>query len=208
MGLSLLADGHWEHQYDLSLQLYQLSASISCMCGDKGTMKTSLYQVIHHIKSFEDSLEPSLLLAKLLVSQSKFKEAIFNMLDVLKNLGEEFPDEVSLKSGGALMHLELQNELSIIQKSLANITVDQVKILPRMTDTSKLNAMRFLSLLCTSSVISQPLLTPLLSCRMVRLTMENGYCDETIGKIFIFHPYYFLHVVPHMILYLLSMQWD
>ena len=187
MGIKLLEDEHWEKQYSLSLQLFELSASLSCMCGDKATMKICLSQIIAHIASFEDSLKSSLLLAKLLVSQSQFTDAMGNCLDVLKNLGETFSDEVALMAGGTTYHgslqQELQNELSVIQSTLANITVEQVKSLPPMTDKRKLNAMAFLSLLCTSSVISQPMLSPILSCRMVRLTIENGYCDETIGEI-------------------------
>mmetsp|Transcript_35428 Transcript_35428/g.62191 ORF Transcript_35428/g.62191 Transcript_35428/m.62191 type:complete len:395 (-) Transcript_35428:148-1332(-) len=40
--------------------------------------------------------------------------------------------------------------------------------------------MKFLNMLCMYSSISKPMLLPLLSCRMVRLTMEYGFCDDSI----------------------------
>ena len=166
-------------------------------------MSTCLHEIIANVKSFEDSLTSSSLLAKLLASSSKYKEAMGNCLSVLSNLGEEISPDVSFPV--------VQNELAVIQTTLATITLEQVKRLPPMTDQSKLNAMKFLSMLCMYSIISkvrltvehgfcdssitsttnnniatlpspsfQPMLLPVFSCRMVRLTIEHGFCDSSI----------------------------
>ena len=170
--MRLLGTNHWEEQYSLSLQLYEMSASISCINGDIGAMSSCLHQIIANVKSFEDSLTSSSLLAKLLAASSKYDEAISNCLSILSALGEEFPQEISLPI--------VLNELSVIQTTLATISVDQVKLLPQMTNKSKLNAMKFLSMLCSYSIQSKPMLVPILSCRMVRLTIEHGFCDDSI----------------------------
>ena len=62
---------------------------------------------------------------------------------VLSALGEEFPLEVD-------PHL-VHNELSLMHSLLRQITTDQLKLLPPMTDKNKLNAMKFMNMLCVSS---------------------------------------------------------
>ena len=52
--------------------------------------------------------------------------------------------------------------------------------LPWITDRTKLNAMTFLNLLCTCSKISKPLLLPILSSRMLKLTLQHGLCADGI----------------------------
>jgi len=171
-GMRLLDTNRWDEEYSLTLQLYEMSASISCFNGETDDMASCLREVIANVRSFEDSLTSSSLLAKLLAASHKYPEAIKNCLSILSALGEEFPEEISLPF--------VLSELSVIQTTLANISVNQVKLLPEMTDKSKLNAMKFLSMLCSYSIQSKPMLVPILSCRMVRLTIEKGFCDDSI----------------------------
>ncbi|KAL7532173.1 hypothetical protein ACHAXR_005679, partial [Thalassiosira sp. AJA248-18] len=93
-------------------------------------------------------------------------------LAILLQLGEEFPPPVNLSIA--------LTTLSAMQPMLANISKDQMKSLPSMTDTTKLQAMKFLSMLCTLSVMSAPMLLPILSCRMMRLTLDHGFCHDSI----------------------------
>ena len=108
-------------------------------------------------QSFDDSLKSSSLLAKLLASSSKYTEAIQTCLSVLQHLGEEVSPDVDLET--------VTNELEVIQTTLANITLDQVKSLPKMSDKYKLHAMQFMSMLLPYAIISKPMLVPILSCR-------------------------------------------
>lgn len=170
--MQLLDARHWQTQYTLSLNIYEMSASVSCMRGDIDTMSSCLDEILSHAKSFDDSLKASSLLVKLLASQSRFEEARSNCLLILSNLGEVFPQDVNLPL--------VLNDLSKIQILLRNVTHDQIKSLPRMADINKLNSMKFLNMLCMYSIISKPMLLPLLSCRMVRLTLQYGTCDDSI----------------------------
>jgi len=49
-----------------------------------------------------------------------------------------------------------------------------------MTDGPKLKAMKFLSMMSVYSVISKPMMLPLISCRMVSLMTKYGFCDDSI----------------------------
>lgn len=171
-GIRLLDTQHWETQYSLSLDLFELSSSVSCIIGDISAMSNRLNEIVANVKTFEDSLNASSLLAKLLASSSKYEEAITNCLSVLSALGEDISVDVSIPL--------VTSELSVLSTTLRNITVEQVKMLPPMTDRSKLNAMKYMSLACRYSTFAKPMLVPILSCRMVRLTIEAGFSDDSI----------------------------
>ncbi|KAL9184820.1 hypothetical protein ACHAXT_002597 [Thalassiosira profunda] len=171
-GMTLLEPNHWETQYALSLSLFEMSASVSCTTGDTTTMHSHLQEVLAHVLTFEDSLKGASLLVKLLASRSQFDDARFNCFDILKHLGETFPREINAST--------VQNELPAIRSMLTTVSYEQMKALPQMTDRSKLNAMTFLNLLCTCSLISKPLLLPILSSRMLMLTLQHGLCADGI----------------------------
>ena len=46
MGIKLLQSGRWEDQYTLSLNLYEMSASLSYMCGDTAKMSSCLDEIL------------------------------------------------------------------------------------------------------------------------------------------------------------------
>ncbi len=175
--MKLLEPNHWNTQYSLSLQLFELSASVSCMDGDIASMSSRLNEVITNVKSFDDSLTSSSLLAKLLASSSKYTEAIQTCLSVLQNLGQEFSPDVdpSLEA--------VTNELEVVQTTLANITLDQVKSLPKMTHKYKRHAMKFMSMLSTYAIISKPMLVPLLSCRSESDPVIRCCCPEKVWSL-------------------------
>lgn len=83
-----------------------------------------------------------------------------------------FPSDISLPV--------VLNELLSMQSLLRDITYDQMKQLPTMTDRKKLHIMKFLNMLCMYSNISKPMLLPLASSRMVRLMVDHGMCDDAI----------------------------
>ena len=149
-----------------------MHSSVTFMRGDTDALSSSLEQILSHTASFEDGLSASALLAKLLASQFKYKECISNCLDILSSLGEEFPAEVT--------HSVVMGVLSAMKPIMSELTVERVKQLPRMSDGTKRRAMQFLGMLCTFCNIANPLLLPLLSCRMLTLTMEYGFCDDSI----------------------------
>jgi len=170
--MQLLEAQHWETQYSLSLNLFEMSASLSYMSGDVTKISTLLEEISSNARTFDDSLKASSLLVKLLASVSKFEEARSNCLMILSHFGEVFPSEISLP--------RVLDELSAVQSALRNTTHHQIKLLPQMVDKNKLNAMKFLNMLCMYSITSKPMLLPLLSCRMVKLTLQYGFCDDSI----------------------------
>ena len=114
-----------------------MSASVSSTLGDVAAMPTCLDEILSHAKSFDDTLNASAMLAKLLGSSSKHDEAMANCLTILSKLGEDLPqqDDISI----------ILSKLSATQSLLRDLTPEQIKQLPPMTDKTKLNAMKFLN---------------------------------------------------------------
>ena len=153
-----------------------MSASLCYMCGDTAKMSSCLDEILAHANVFEDSLNASAMFARLMSSLSKHREAITNCLDILAKLGEQFPSQPDLAI--------VQNKLTEVQPLLLALTADSMKALPTMTDTNKLQAMKFLGMLCEISLMAAPMLLPLLSVRMMELTLQFGFCSDSILGIF------------------------
>ena len=140
--------------------------------GDTEKMSDCLDEILLHAKTFEDTLEASVLLAKLLASSTSYDEALKNCLDIVAKLGESFPEQISLPI--------VLNELHSIESTLKELSIEQIKSLPQMKDANKLSTMKFLNLMATYSFQTKPLLLPLVACRMVRITMDSGYSEHSL----------------------------
>lgn len=95
-------------------------------------------------------------------------------LDVLQHLGEAFipPDEISMT--------DVAGKVKDIQSLLQNVTKDDFKSIPVMTDATKLNAMQIMALLCSYAHMAKAIMLPYLSYRMIELTKQYGMCDDAI----------------------------
>jgi len=171
VGMKLLEAQHWQTQYALSLSLYEMSASVSFMRGDQNAISSCINEILSNAKSFDDSLKASVLLVRLLGSSLKFEKARKHCLKILSKLGEDLPSTTSVP--------RVLDKVSKIQTLLRNgITHKWIQQLPRMMEKNKINAMKFMNMLCMYSVLSKPLCLPLVSFRMVELTLQDGFCDD------------------------------
>jgi len=173
-GISLLHAKPWSKQYSLCLELYEMSVIVSYMDGKVEAASKRLDAILANA-SFEDALNSRALRAKLLASQQQYVEAINEVLAVLSCFGEEFPRDASLAY--------VSSEINAALPMLRNVTKETILGLKPMTDKSKLNAMKFMDLLITLSFNCDSMIVPLVACRMMKLSIEKGYCDDTIPGI-------------------------
>ena len=172
VGIDLLNAGHWQTQYSLSLQLFEMSASVSWAQGELPKMAQPLAEILSNATEFDDTLVASSLAVKMLTASSKYDKAMEKCCRVLEKLGEALPSEYDVSF--------VLSELSLLSKSLQNMTATQMKQLPPMSDKNKLGAMKFLNLLGKCVVHSRPVLLHVVSCRMVKLTLLHGFCNDSI----------------------------
>jgi len=190
-GISLLNTNNWDKQYSLSLELYESSVAVSFMIGKVQTVSSRLMYILSKAKSFDDTLNPRVLLAKLLVSQERYAEATDGVFAILSSLGEDFPREMNASL--------VSSEIEAITPILQGITKEKVLNLPAMTAKTKLHAMKFMDLLLTTvRFVLSPMLMHAVSCRMTKLAFSFGFCDECISG---------LVVVSHAILHYSDDVW-
>ena len=170
--ISLLQVNHWETQYSLSLELYEMLATVCFISGDADDIQCRLHAILLHSKSFDDSINANAILTKVLWSSGKFTEAINTGLRVLADLGEVFPEEIQLTN--------VMDALSEARLSLMDIPADNMLSSPNMLSSASLNSMKFMSLLCNYAFSCKPMLLPFLSCRMIKMTLQSGFCDDSI----------------------------
>ncbi|KAL7531012.1 hypothetical protein ACHAXR_007019, partial [Thalassiosira sp. AJA248-18] len=163
-GISLLHADHWDKQYSLSIALYEWSVFVSFKGGSVDSVSSRLNDILFNARSFDDTLNSQVLLAKFLASQEQYADATRGVLDILSNLGEAFPKEITESL--------VIDEINEIVPMLDEITKDKILGLPAMTDTTKLHAMKFMDLLTTFCNYASPMLLHLVSCRMTKLTFS------------------------------------
>jgi len=135
-GISLLHSNPWGEQYSLCLELFEMSAIVSCMEGNVETVEVRLDSILSNARAFDDTLNSRALRTKFLASQGLYVEATEEVFGVLSNLGEEFPGEISSS--------HLKSEINATQILLKDTSKHAILNLPSMTDMRKLNTMKFM----------------------------------------------------------------
>lgn len=173
-GISLCRHNPWERQYSLCLELFEMLNVVNFMDGKVDTMSIRIDSILHNARSFEDTLKTRSLRAKFMASQGQYAVAIAESLEVLLKFGVELPQDVNLS--------QLRSEVSVIQALLKDTSKETILNLPPMHD-DKLNTMKFVCDIVTITFFPSPMLMAMYCCRMIQITLENGFCEETISSV-------------------------
>jgi len=172
LGIRLLHDKTWDNQYSLSLELHEMSVTVSFMVGDFEDVSRRLDSIFTNAKSFNDALNARALRAKFLASQARYAEMTSETLSVLSILGEKFPKENHLENA--------TDELEATKLKVKDVSEESILRLPPMKNSKKMNAMKFMGILVTLAHYYSPTLMPLLCCRMTKMTFVYGFCEDSI----------------------------
>ncbi|WP_449419271.1 trifunctional serine/threonine-protein kinase/ATP-binding protein/sensor histidine kinase [Phormidium nigroviride] len=165
-GIELLTANCWETQYELTLNLYIAAAEIAYLNADFEGMEQMAAEVLQSAQTILDKVKIYEILIFAKSAQSKVLEAIAMGTKALEQLGVEFPatpDE-------ALISKVLQS----ITNQKSGRKVEELVDLPVMTDAKTLAAMQLLATLFLPIFLGMPGLLPLLSCKMVSLSLQFG----------------------------------
>jgi len=174
-GVSLLGNDDWHSNYSLTLELYEMSALVEFINGNENSdsiLQKRLESIFRFARRFEDAFNANILQIKLLGSRGNYSNAIRKCLDVLSQLGESFPEQIDWTLAESCV-AELKN-------ITATLTKDHICQYPKMTDQSKLTAMKFMNLITLYAVAHKPMLMPIVSNRMLKLSLQFGFCDDSL----------------------------
>ena len=170
-GISYLRKNAWKNNYNLSLELHEAGAKSSLVLGDILSLQIVSEQVLKFARSFEDKLNILYITISALAFASKIDESVEMGLTVLSQLGEDIPSSLSKKE--TKFHIQqTQSMLSAFSdKDLLNYRF--------MTDSRKLFAMKFLAKLEVSLQMIKPAMQPIVTLKMVQLTLAHGLSPMT-----------------------------
>jgi predicted ATPase len=161
------AEGSWKDEYYLSLALYDSGAEIAYCVGDFEMVDHCVEQVLQNAtKSFRDKLRAVSTQVYALGARDRLDEAINVALDVLRLLGEPFPQSVS----NATLAIETIRTKWVLRGK----SDERILRLPKMTDPDKSAAMKMLNLAFLHAYQARPEYAPLIALRQVRLTIKCG----------------------------------
>ncbi|KAL7535064.1 hypothetical protein ACHAXR_009250, partial [Thalassiosira sp. AJA248-18] len=168
-GISYLNNRHWENNYELTLALHNGLAECAIANGGEHTilkLKIASEQVLHYARCLEDKLNVLLIKLRVLFQQSKLPAAIEHGLDVLSQLGEVIPDEITPD----VVILYLENTKAMLE----NISDEDLINYKVICDQKKEGAIEFLAQISAAKFQISPSDQPLIVLKMVQLSLEAG----------------------------------
>ena len=170
--IGLLEESDWTNHYDLTLQLYSAAAETCYVLGNFEILNELAKETLTKAACLQDKIRIYFALSNSLANQGKLLDAIDFGLGVLEQLGEPLPpnlddDEVIAK---------YVMETSIMMR---DIEVNDIIQKAAMQDEAKQTAMQFLSTMAMHSYLGRPKACPVISARMVQLTLSAGLCKES-----------------------------
>ncbi|MBE9226142.1 AAA family ATPase [Phormidium sp. LEGE 05292] len=166
IGRELLAVNSWQNQYELTLALHTEAAEAAYLSGDFDRMEKLASVVESCAKMLLDKVKVYEVQVQAYMAQNKLQEALNTGLQVLKQLGVEFPSEPNPSDIGQAL-----GETASI---LSGTRIEDLIELPQMSDRYKLAAMKLLSSIFAPAYIAAPTLLPLTVCKQVQLSIEYG----------------------------------
>ncbi|OCQ99336.1 serine/threonine protein kinase [Nostoc sp. MBR 210] len=173
-GINLLESNCWQHQYNLTLNLYIASTEVSYLNGDFESMEQQAALVLQQAQTVLDRVKIYEIQIAANTLQSHVLEAIAVGRTALSLLGIELPEEAN--------ETEIATALQTLSTQLENIPIETLVDLPVTNDIVTQAAMRIMGILFPPMIQGMPSLLPLLSSKMVSLSLQGGNTvSSTIG---------------------------
>eukprot|EP00804_Cyclotella_cryptica_P031189 CCRYP_019406-RA/>CCRYP_019406-RA protein AED:0.07 eAED:0.07 QI:42/1/1/1/0.5/0.33/3/953/1070 len=165
-GVSFLTDNHWNSHYKLSLELFECAVKCSLVLGDHVRLTELSLQLFKHARCLEDRFDTLLLVMSSLAYASKISQSVRAGLSILAKLGHKLPaastrDDIIFRIKQTQTHLSAISDMDLIQR-------------PKMTDAKHELAMKCLSKLQLTIFLVSPDLLPIVTLKMIDLTIEHG----------------------------------
>ena len=165
-GILLLREDPWNEQYELTRNLYTEATEAAYLNGDFTTMDKYYPIVLKNTRDLLEKVKPYEIRILAYKAENKLLDAIRTGLELLKQLGEDFPSKPTM--------VHVMADLVKTKIKLSGKNNDTLSNLPPMTDDTKIAAMRIMADIASSSYWATPTLFPLVIFRMVNLSLKYG----------------------------------
>ncbi|MEH1945936.1 MAG: AAA family ATPase [Nostoc sp.] len=165
-GIDLLEVDCWQHQYELTLNLYVTAAEVAYLNGDFEGMEQLAAVVLRQAQTIFDKVRIYEIQIVAQTAQIQILTALAVGTEALAEFGVYFPTEVD----EALIDKALEE----LNQQLNSREIAGLIDLPVMSDRTAQAAMQLLRMLVAPVFQGMPGLLPLLSATMVRLSLQFG----------------------------------
>jgi len=164
-GIGMLSNRHWRDDYDLSMLLFNAAIEVEYSAGNLVRMDELLDAVLLNARCFDDKVRAYTAAVYALGSRSETQRAIDLALEVLENLGESFSN-----TGRLHMAMEFNRTKALLKRH----SDEEIRNLPRMTDSKRLSTLRIMNLIIPYCHTGKPTLFRLISLRIVQIAFKYG----------------------------------
>jgi histidine kinase len=168
-GITLITDGcgdPWKEYPKLTRELFTDAADSAYLSGEFARMDERFRVLLEKVDDILGKVRPYETRILAYKAENRFDEAIDTGLEVLAQLGEEFPKRPNM--------LHVLADLTRTKLVLSRYSSSDLMNLPIMTEPGKMAAMRIIADITSSVYWGRPNLLPLIVFRMVRLSLKHG----------------------------------
>jgi histidine kinase len=169
--LQLLPGDCWERYYDLALYVYNEAIETSYLCGNFEEMEKLIESVLARATDISHRSIAYECRIMSLITQSQERKAAEKLLEIFSTLGVDIPMTPDPEQVNRIL---IDTHALLEKKGLASI-----KNLPMISDPQKQLFMRLLSVGAGAFVFGAQELLPIVSSRMVEMTLKYGIADGT-----------------------------
>ncbi len=170
-GMSLLDVNSWEQHYYLSFNLYRERAEAEYLNGNFDVSESIINSAISQVKTNVEKAELYNILVVQYTLNAKYLDSIQVGREALKLL------EINLPSSN--LDTELQTDFKQVSDLLDGREISSLLCLPQMEDAAKIIASKILMNLDPATYIGQVELYPIVSLKLVALSLKYGNISES-----------------------------
>ncbi|MEH2198158.1 ATP-binding sensor histidine kinase [Nostoc sp.] len=166
VGIGLLSQNSWQHQYELTLALHQVATETAYLSGDLEQMVAFANLILNHAKTPLDQVSVYEVKIEAFTAQGEFTQAIAAALTILKQLGVELPI--------APTQDDMDAAFSIVSDAIGERLPADLLNLSEAMDASIVAAARILTSVAPCAYLFQPQLYLLVILKKVYLSVVYG----------------------------------
>ncbi|EED90319.1 hypothetical protein THAPSDRAFT_263599, partial [Thalassiosira pseudonana CCMP1335] len=167
-GISFLNADHWQHQYELSIELFQALIDVACTLNDKEVVSKMSGELLLHAKTYDDKLETLRLLVRHRRVLMDLQEAKRLAYEILQHLGEELPR--------VMTDPILEKDMRVMAYNVANASDETILGFEQAQSRTTIFLMGLYNELLIVFYLSEPVLIRSVILRMVQITHLEGIC--------------------------------
>jgi predicted ATPase/signal transduction histidine kinase len=166
IGVEILGESGWIHQYHLTLALHDTLADAAFLTGEFGSIPKLFQTILDRSRTPLDRVKSYETIIRFYAIQKQYSQAISRGLEILQQLGIKLSPQPN--------RLVLLRELALTKIALWGKSNDRLLNLPEIVAPKKIAPLRILDLLQAPAFFCSQELMALLSLVGIRLTLRDG----------------------------------